>query len=143
MAVGTRRYYPDFTIEQFWGADSDENPKADVVRVIVEVASVLEGPIKGSATYSKVELQLEHYMLTLGPSRWEGQLLGIGILGNQVYMLKMRSDNTVGPVEDPMEDPRYLPRPVIDGDEWISMFDYRFVEELDFMHGYCMSHDND
>ena len=42
MAVGQSRQYSDFYITQYWGADSDSNPKADVVRVVVEVGSLGE-----------------------------------------------------------------------------------------------------
>lgn len=83
-------------------------------------------------------------MNRVGPSRWDGRLLGVGVLGNMVLMLKMGRDYALGQVQDPSRDPQYAPQQVTGHDgEWISIFDNRFVEELDSMCEYCMNHDED
>ncbi|KAJ6628576.1 hypothetical protein B0H10DRAFT_2209483 [Mycena sp. CBHHK59/15] len=39
VAVTNAKRYPDFTVCQYWGADSNTNPRGDVIRVISEVGT--------------------------------------------------------------------------------------------------------
>ena len=143
MAVGPRRRYPDFCIDQYWGADANKNPKADIVRVVIEVGSLNEGSIRESVTRSNVRIQLHQYMELVGPDRWHGRLLGIGMLGNRALLAKMWNDGTPSRTRSPSNDPSHAPQPVISGRRWISIFDPRFVAEIDSMYEYCMNHDGD
>lgn len=85
MAVGDKRMYPDFCVDQFWGPDNDTNLNPDVIRIVVEVGSLSDGSIRKSKTKEKIEIQLHEYMELVG-GRWRGRLLGLAILGNEVYM---------------------------------------------------------
>ncbi|KAJ3839902.1 hypothetical protein F5878DRAFT_640803 [Lentinula raphanica] len=140
--VSGKYVYPDFCVNQYWGADDDSNPKADVIRIIMEAGSVgktstrdrakkLENPnpkLK-EKTQSDMLVQLKAYMDLAGPQRWDGRLLGIAILGNEAYLLDLTD-----------EDSSNI-RDVTAG--WISIFDPKFVEEVDWMYHYSIEHDND
>jgi len=137
-AVGPRRRYPDFTIEQYWGADSDENPYGDVIRVIIEVGSKRKGNVKSHNTRQDIEIQLDDYIDCIGPDRWNGRLLGIGMLGSHVFMLRVGKDYPVGSVPESSQD---VPHKMLGKGVWISMFNPKFVAELDSMYKYSMECD--
>jgi len=135
VAVGQRRCYPDFCVEQYWGAGGvDGKHKPDVVRVIIELGSLRKGLIKGNSppcTRDAVEIQLKSYMDFVGPDRWDGRLLLIGMLGKHVCVMRTGKDYLVDGVE-----------PVFIGNKrWISMFDPKLVTELDDMYEYRMQRD--
>lgn len=106
------RLYPDFNIDEYWGADCDENPNGDIVRVVVEVGS--DGAIKYD-----VNTQLQDYMDVVG-DRWSDSLLGLGIIGNEVLMLKITKQHKR--IHNVITSTR--------NDHWISIFDDRFIAEL-------------
>ncbi|KAJ3805282.1 MAG: hypothetical protein NXY57DRAFT_263424 [Lentinula lateritia] len=143
--VGHTRLYPDFCIDQYWGADDDSNPRADVIRVIIEVGSEKTGSIRGKTSKDEIEAQLEIYMLLAGPQRWEGRLLGVAMLGAEVLLLEMRDD--VGSNEAATlnfeNDPRQQPQPVFPRKKspWIKMFDPRFEAEMDRMYQFSLAND--
>ena len=60
-------------------------------------------------------------------NRWRGRILGIGMMGNEVYLVQKVTDN-----QELHE--------LFNG-EWISMFDHRFVEELNSMHEFSINSD--
>ncbi|KAJ3847510.1 hypothetical protein EV368DRAFT_69047 [Lentinula lateritia] len=87
---GDTRLYPDFCIDQYWGADNDRNPRADVIRVIIEVGSKETGSIRKKTSKNAIISQLRSYMQLAGPQRWQGRLLGVAMLGAEVFLLEMR-----------------------------------------------------
>ena len=69
--------------------------------------------------------------MELVDTRWQGLLFGLGILGNKVYIAQMRSRGISGPsITDPEK--------VWDRDGWVSMFDQKFVNELERMYHHSM-----
>ncbi|KAJ4472114.1 hypothetical protein J3R30DRAFT_3407621 [Lentinula aciculospora] len=77
QAVTETRSYPDFCVDQYWGADDDSNLKADIIRIIVEVGSRMKSLSDPSSAQFFIRQQLEGYMEVVGPQRWEGSLLGV------------------------------------------------------------------
>lgn len=120
VAVTNERRYPDFNIDQYWGADSDDNPHADIIRVVIEVGSSVQDCWAVSA-------HLEEYIDWVG-TRFHEKLLAVGLAGNQVIMYSINDDrmSTRG---------RY--------GRWMSLFDPRalFVEELNRVRQMSMNAD--
>ena len=125
--------YPDFCVDQYWGANNATNLIPDIIRIVVEVGSVGNGTTYSGVTKDAVEEQVHKYMELVG-SRWQGLLFGLGILGNEVYIAQMRDSSLPG-------GRIRRPRKVWDGDGWKSMFDREFFQELDRMYDYCMLHE--
>lgn len=118
VAVTDTRYYPDFHVDQYFGADIDDNPEGDIARIVVELGS-------RNAHKLSVARQLTNYMDVIGPVRSRGCLLGIGLIGAEVLLLQKKSGES---------------KRLYEG--WISMFDPRFVEVLDGMLSYCKNDDH-
>jgi hypothetical protein len=118
-------FYPDFTIEEYWGADVDSNPHPDSIRVVMEVASVVrlevitksyEEPQKALAEFGEqVITQLGRYIDRAG-AKGPDRVLGVTILGNQVALREFR-DGKTGVILDI-------------GTDWFDFFDPRFVHHL-------------
>ncbi|KAJ3821812.1 hypothetical protein F5880DRAFT_1732486 [Lentinula raphanica] len=125
--VTSKRRYPDFCVDQYWGADNDNNRKGDVIRVIIEIGSLRRGSTRKIVTKTDVEVQLKTYMNLATPRRWQGRLLGVGMLGNEVFLAELTED-------EPLEI-----NPVIS--DWISMFDPRFAQEMDQVYEYSVLED--
>ncbi|KAJ4480984.1 hypothetical protein J3R30DRAFT_2385713 [Lentinula aciculospora] len=147
QAVTKTRSYPDFCVDQYWGADDDSNFKADIIRVIVEVGSRTKS--LGDISYTRVfiQQQLEGYMEAVGPQRWEGLLLGVCMLGSEVLLMRMaeRDNDNVDADWNPSKDPSVSPQFVFTDSngnpEWISMFDARFDHQMENVYRYCLAHD--
>ncbi|KAF7333888.1 hypothetical protein MSAN_02401400 [Mycena sanguinolenta] len=109
-AVDQDRQYPDFTVCQFFGADSDNTP-GDVVRVVYEIGTKTD-PL------SKLEVlrQLRTYLQAITARRCDEWLLGVGQVGNEVYLFSNQRSSTF-----------LSAYPNID---WISLFDHRFTDQL-------------
>ncbi|EPQ52050.1 hypothetical protein GLOTRDRAFT_140513 [Gloeophyllum trabeum ATCC 11539] len=120
VAVTKEKRYPDFNIDQYWGADTDENPHADIVRVVIEVGS-------SERDRWAVTRQLTEYVDWVG-TRAHEKLLAVGLAGNKVIMYSINDDriSTRG---------RY--------GRWMSLFDPRalFVEELNRIRQMSMNAD--
>jgi len=116
-AVTDTQYYPDFHVDQYFGADIDSNPDRDLARIVLEVGSLGKNKLH-------VHRQLSNYMDVIGPIRSRGMLLGVGLVGNEVLLIH-RGDNGTK---------------VLFGG-WISMFDPKFVSELDKMRSFCVNDD--
>lgn len=81
-----------------------------------------------------VETSVVDYMELVG-GRWRGLLFGLGILGNQVYLAQMKVEDTPGlSIMDPER--------VWDKGGWVSMFDKKFVKELERMYDHSMVRDS-
>ncbi|KAF9012820.1 hypothetical protein BDZ89DRAFT_1077308 [Hymenopellis radicata] len=121
--------YPDFTVERYWGADNDDNPNPDVVRIVVEVGSFVQldramkqAPRNPDAAGDRIReivtRQLEKYM-TRVEDRFDDRLLGVAMIGNEVALRVRTSgshNNTLIPGI---------------GTDWIRFDDPRFIQELD------------
>ncbi|CAA7268222.1 unnamed protein product [Cyclocybe aegerita] len=118
VSVTDEKKYPDFTICQYWGPDLDINPKADIIRVIIEVGSDERMLWQ---VYRKTVIYLEW-----AGKRWHGEVLGIAIVKNRVSLIR----------NNPTGGGFYM---LYDG--WISIFDRRFVEELNRIHRYSIEAD--
>lgn len=143
--VTKERLYPDFDIDQYWGADDDTNERSDIVRIVVEVAS-LGKDYHGSIPYSEAALQLLNYIDAVG-ERWDQRLVGLAILGNEAYLLhRTQEDFQIRRVygdqdgnEEDDDNNNY------DGGQnkyWMSLFDPRVVQVLDEMHTLSMLSDD-
>lgn len=99
----------------------------------MEVGSLGNRPNRRDAIKKQVVKSVHDYMNRVG-SRWEGLLLGLGILGNEVYIAQMR-DNTLpgGRIRRPTR--------VWNGGGWRSMFENEFPQELDRMYDHCMDYE--
>ncbi|KAF9790429.1 hypothetical protein BJ322DRAFT_388797 [Thelephora terrestris] len=133
--VNQKRTYPDFCVDQYWGADNDRNPKSDILRIIIEIGSL--GRRKGSKSKKgrkgKIEAQLLGYMNTAG-TKWRGKLLGVGLLGNEACFIKRAKSDAGSKIKGTRGESRR---------EWISIFDPKFYAELKAMYDYCLAHHED
>ena len=122
--------YPDFTVERYFGADNDDNPHPDEIRVVVEVASLCrvtkimdsigDAYLKSLAMAkfkASVVDQLYDYLLQAIPKAIGNRVLGVASLGNEVTLRHTTGTSSV-----------QIP-PNMD-DDWISLFDPRFIREL-------------
>ncbi|KAJ7202612.1 hypothetical protein GGX14DRAFT_653845 [Mycena pura] len=122
--------YPDFTVERYFGADNDDNPHPDEIRVVVEVASLchltkimdnIGDPDLKSLAMAKFKAsvvhQLYNYLLRAIPKANGNRVLGVASLGNEVALRYATGTSSV-----------QIP-PNLD-DNWISLFDPRFIREL-------------
>ncbi|KAJ6538625.1 hypothetical protein B0H10DRAFT_2254389, partial [Mycena sp. CBHHK59/15] len=109
VGVTDNRTYPDFTICQFFGADAD-GTAADMIRVVYEIGST-------SADKRRIYRQLEGYLHSITPMRFDGWLLGVAQIQNEVFLMKNTTLNTAD----------FTP---LFPTGWISLFDQRFVDEL-------------
>jgi len=137
VQVTNERLYPDFDIDQYWGAGDDIN-RSDIVRIVIEIASL------NSKSRDDVVYQLRSYIEAVG-ERWDQRLVGIAILGNEAYLMHITHDNlrirVVYEEEDDSDD-----SDDDDGqdnnDYWMSLFDPRVVEVLDEMYDLSMDDDD-
>lgn len=121
--VTDTRLYPDFDIDQCYSVGG---LTCDVIRIVLEVGSSLEGNI--SAAHDLVELSLRRYLRAVG-NRAHGRLLGIGIVANEVCLVDIRNE-----AEGWMD--RHLE--ISAGSlEWFSLFDQKFVQALNDMKEFC------
>jgi hypothetical protein len=109
--------HPDFTICQFWGPDVDANRKPDVIRVLIEVASSEEDK-------SDVLRQVRQNLDLVG-DRFHDEILGVAIIQNEVALLGKKFG-------------RRVPRNLFG---WISLFDQRFVTELNRIYNHSIQTD--
>jgi len=134
VAVTKTRLYPDFDIDQYWGADNNTNKQPDIVRVVVEVASLVQDPPPYDS-YAEAVIQLQSYLDIVG-ERWHQRLVGLAILGNRAYLMHItEDDHRIREVYAYDSD---------DGDQmgnWMSLFDPRVVEVLDQMYELSMNDD--
>ena len=63
VLVTKARLYPDFDVDQYWGADDDTNNRSDIVRIVVEIASLNDDSCN---THSEVVFQLQRYLEAVG-----------------------------------------------------------------------------
>ncbi|KAF8149007.1 hypothetical protein K438DRAFT_2027453 [Mycena galopus ATCC 62051] len=109
-AVIQDRQYPDFTVCQFFGADSDNTP-GDVIRVVYEIGTKTD-PL------SKVDVlrQLGFYLELVTDRRFDEWLLGVAQVGNEVYLLSNQQGEDF--------------EPAYPNTDWISLFDARFADKM-------------
>ncbi|KAJ3933856.1 MAG: hypothetical protein NXY57DRAFT_997146 [Lentinula lateritia] len=142
--VGDTRLFPDFCIDQYWGADNDRNPRADVIRVIIEVGSKETGSIRKKTSKNAIINQLRGYMQLAGPQRWQGRLLGVAMLGAEVFLLEMRDVSAKEATTlSSRKNPCHRPQPVLSSKKspWIKMFDPRFEAEMERMYQFSLAND--
>jgi hypothetical protein len=110
---------PDFTVDRYYGA-----AMRDRICIVIEIASKgrhdrLKQKESKVVFQEKVEAQLMTYIRHAHRKNGSvGQVLGVALLGNRVWMAEVsgaRGDERVRPLTD---------------NQWISMFDGRFVAEL-------------
>ena len=130
------RLYPDFDIDQYWGADVDNNKRPDIVRVVVEIASFKKNSEK---SYGDAVVQLQSYLEGVG-ERWDKRLVGLAILGNRAYLMHITEDDPR--IREVYEDSDSDDDNQSQNDNWMSLFDPRVVEVLDEMHALCMDDDD-
>jgi hypothetical protein len=126
--VTPKRLYPDFDIDQCY---SYRGHPYDVIRVVIEVGSYLEGPTEGPETrISSAQIEtaksLLKYLKVVG-NRAHGSLLGIGIVANTVCTVRI--DNN-GWLE---RGGKIRPRDLL----WTSLFDPTFIQKVDSMLLFC------
>ncbi len=109
--------YPDFTVCQFWGPDVDANSQSDVIRVLIEVASDEEDK------WPVVRQVLEN--LDIVGERFHEEILGIAIVKNEVSLFRNRPHG----------------HGFHDLYGWISLFDQRFVAELNRIYDHSVDTD--
>ncbi len=96
--------FPDFSVERYWGADDDINPNPDIVRIVVEVGSLMtlnqavqNAPRRRAAARccirEVVTRQLEDYLVRVG-DQFCDRLLGVAMIGNRVA-LRVRTNRSV------------------------------------------------
>ncbi|PFH46121.1 hypothetical protein AMATHDRAFT_8185 [Amanita thiersii Skay4041] len=112
--------YPDFTICQYFGANIDVNPQADIIHIICEVGSL---GTNSNELRQRVVVYLDHV-----GDHWTGHVLGNGIIGNEVTLVKNNEMQGFNLVK-------------VNGEEWFSMFHSQFVQELNLLHDYCIQND--
>jgi len=136
--VTKERLYPDFDIDQYWGADDDTNERSDVVRIVVEVASLGKDT---HGTHSEAVVQLQNYIDAVG-EQWDQRLVGLAILGNEAYLLhRTQEDLQIRKVygdEDDNDDDNDNDYDGGQNKHWMSLFDPRVVQVLDEMHTLSM-----
>lgn len=111
-------FYPDFTVERYYPEDSKGNTKGDVIRVVIEVASMsrLDHLKDGTSFRNRVRTQLVKYLNGVG-NRGDGEVLGVALLGNTIAILIRRLDGTI----------QSFPP---EGEDWLGLDDPRLVEHL-------------
>lgn len=120
MEVDGSRTYPDFTICQFFGADAD-GTSPDIIRVVYEI-----GTTSTISEKDRVIRQLRDYLDNVTIDRFDTHLLGVAQIQNEVYLFKNTPNTeTFYPV--------YL--------QWISIFDPRFVNELNVIRNFSYTRD--
>ncbi|CAL1697699.1 unnamed protein product [Somion occarium] len=121
VGVTDVRRYPDFIVCQYWGRGGiDNNNKWDVVRILIEVASKEED---NWALLRQVSDNLDR----IGPERWRKRILGIAMIKNKACVL--------------CNDPNSNKFRNLYG--WISIFDPRFVEEINRIYTLSVETDGD
>ncbi|KAJ6607145.1 hypothetical protein B0H10DRAFT_1956495 [Mycena sp. CBHHK59/15] len=120
-AVTETKRYPDFTICQYWGADSDENPRGDVIRVISEIGT-------NERDKDTVIRKLEMYLIIAGAIRFDTHLLGIGQVKNEVFL-----------IENVPNTARVRFRKVFQ--DWISIFSDDFVHHVNTIRDFSITRD--
>jgi hypothetical protein len=88
--VTSKRLYPDFDIDQCY---SHQGTTCDVIRVVIEVGSLLKGATTQLLDVAQVETlsSLKKYLKAVG-NRAHGSLLGIAIVANTVCLVPFYSD---------------------------------------------------
>jgi hypothetical protein len=131
------RTHPDFSIVQYKGA---AKLTPDTICIIIEVGSLKTGPDEDGPGKGKIAAQLVGYMDTAG-EKWRGELLGIGLLGNEACFVKWDGSNRFGTEGSDDETEGSLESSEGDDDdpEWFSIFDPRFSAELEAMRDYCLA----
>ena len=153
--VTSARLYPDFNIDQYWGADDDTNKRPDIVRLVVEVASLKKNSPHAGDLHAEAVLQLRNYLETVG-ERWDKRLVGLAILGKEAYLMHLTQEDLrireVYRLSDDEDDSDYDDDGNGDGDNrkdegrnahWMSLFDPRVVQVLDEMHTLSTLSDDD
>lgn len=120
MEVDGSRTYPDFTVCQFFGADAD-GTSPDVIRVVYEI-----GTTSTSSEKERVMRQLRGYVETVTEDRFDINLLGVAQIQNEVYLFKNIANTEIF-------------NPVFP--HWISIFDARFVNELNAIRDFSYTRD--
>ena len=139
--VTNARFYPDFDIDQYWGADDDTNKRSDIVRVVVEVASHKKDSPHAGNSHIEAVVQLQNYLETVG-ERWDQRLVGLAILGKEAYLMHLtREDLRIREVYKQSDDDNDHGVDDDDGKQnvhWMSLFDPRVVQVLDEIHALSM-----
>jgi len=117
-AVTKKRFYPDFNVVQYWGADTDENDRADVIRIVIEVGT--------RESHSALISRTFKYLKQVG-SRWRGRLLGLALIGEFACLIEWKSSNLWYFLYE---------------EQFVSIFDSRFIEEMDKMRQFCYDDDD-
>ena len=163
--VTKERLYPDFDIDQYWGADDDTNRQPDIVRIIVEIASLKDDFPDADKMHLEAVVQLQNYLETVG-ERWDQRLVGLAILGNEAYLMHLtQEDLRIREVYELSDDEDNDDNDGSDGDWdwddggndnssgmeregrrqndcWMSLFDPRVVQVLDEMYALSMEDDD-
>jgi hypothetical protein len=118
LGVGVTKVvkYPDFTVCQFWGPGVD-NHKPDVIRVLIEVGSKKENKWD-------VARQVLRNLILVG-TRFHDEILGVAIVQNEVALLRNQPNGDFGVLYN----------------EFISLFDQRFVTELNRIYTHSIQTD--
>jgi hypothetical protein len=136
--VTKARLYPDFDIDQYWGAGDNTNNRPDIVRIVVEIASLNSD---SSNSHSEVVFQLQRYLEAVG-ERWDRRLVGIAILGNEAYLMHItHNDLRIREVYEQADDSDGSDDGQQNNNYWMSLFDPRVVQVLDEI--YLLSMDDD
>ncbi|KAF8125521.1 hypothetical protein K438DRAFT_2033861 [Mycena galopus ATCC 62051] len=120
MEVDGSRTYPDFTVCQFFGADTD-GTSPDVIRVVYEI-----GTTSTPSEKERVMRQWRGYLETVTTDRFDITLLGVAQIQDEVLLFKnIPHTETFNPV---------FP-------DWISFFDGQFVNELNVIRDFSYTRD--
>ncbi|KAH6905752.1 hypothetical protein BKA70DRAFT_490814 [Coprinopsis sp. MPI-PUGE-AT-0042] len=129
--VEAHAVFPDFVVEEFWGADAN-GTAPDVIRIVFELTSLPKR--KGNTGKGPQHLKLftenrvaEYVKKVVGRS-YGGPVLGVGILGNQVWM------QWTFPAS--VEEDINLFSPIPRG--WMPLCEGTFSRALEELQTYCM-----
>lgn len=107
--------YLDFTVCQYFGDHNIHRP--DILRIVMEIGSDKD----------TIKNQVLENLDIAGPSRWDGEVLGIGIVKTQVWMVRNN---------DPAGDMRQCY-----GGRWLSLYGPNLINELNRVKAYSEAHD--
>ncbi|KAF9458308.1 hypothetical protein BDZ94DRAFT_1313416 [Collybia nuda] len=110
--VTDAKRFPDFTVCQYWG---DPQITPDIIRIIIEIGSDPQ----------TIRKQINSGLEWAG-ERWKGRILGIGIVKNRYIMVHNKG---VG-------------FSAVGRGRWYSIFEPKFVTDLDDLLNYCLENDD-